>query len=61
MELIEINDEDIKYSSEDLNELKLGLLQHKVLDVNPVFVQLRGKLVSFYQMLQQYKIDPTSV
>ncbi len=35
-------------SSQDLEQLKLGLLQDKILDHNPVFVQLRGKLVNFY-------------
>ena len=58
---IDPESEEFQYSSEDLENLRLGALQHPVLDNNPVFVQLRGKLVTFYKKLELHELDPEKV
>jgi hypothetical protein len=47
----EENDE-FQYSHSDLENLRLGNLRSNILESNPIFMQLRGKLVSFYKRLE---------
>ncbi|CDW75173.1 UNKNOWN [Stylonychia lemnae] len=60
---VQIDDENDEYmcTNEELKELNLDNLQSPILDQNPVFIQLRGKLVNFYKRLNKYNIDPQSV
>ena len=49
------------YNNDDLELLRLGNLKSNILDKNPIFLQLRGKLVSFYKRLELHKEDPEGV
>jgi hypothetical protein len=53
--------EEFQYTREDLENLRLGNLQSPVLEQNPLFVMLRGKLVNFYKRLERLNSDDPRV
>ena len=55
---LEEGNDEYAYNHDDLEILRLGHLKSNILEKNPLFMQLRGKLVSFYQRLEKMKEDP---
>lgn len=53
--------EEFLYTNEDLQNLRLGNLQSPTLEQNPVFILLRGKLVSFYKRLEKLNSEDPQV
>lgn len=45
-------------SSDELIILRLGHLQSQSLNSNPIFIQLRGKLVSFFKLIEKCNENP---
>ncbi len=52
---------EFNYSNDDLEYLRIGNIKSKILDSNPLFQLLRGKLVTFLQKLERHKEHPDLV